>query len=133
MAFHYHPFFRRKISALFQDFVRHRNFAEVVQVAATAKSGEVFLVKLEVPSQIGGVFGEPLTMPFGVGITAFDAEAESAEHALRSFQLVSKFFELDKRLDAREEFFGKNGLAQEVVGSGFDAAHPIFALAEPGD
>ena len=72
-------------------------------------------------------------MALGVRVAAFDDQAESAENGVGGFQFVSEFFQAEQRLHAGDEFFGEDGLVEEVVGAGFDAAHFVAAVAESGD
>ena len=72
-------------------------------------------------------------MALGIGVAAFDNQAERAEDRVRGFQFVSELFQAEQRFHAGDEFFGEDGLVQEVVGAGFDAAHFVAAVAESGD
>ncbi len=58
---------------------------------------------------------------------------ERAEHGIGGLQFVGEFLEAQQRFHAGDEFFGENGLVEEIVGAGFDAAHSVAAVAESGD
>jgi hypothetical protein len=84
-------------------------------------------------SQIAGVFREALAMSFGVRISAFNAQPESAQNAFSGFQFVGKLFELKQGFDSGEQLLREYRLAQKIIRAGFDTADPVFALRQPGD
>src|SRR5258706_77585 len=133
MPLHDLPFFLREKFAFLQDRVRHHDFAQVVQHAAAAQRGDVVLIEPEVLAELGAHPGESLAMAFGVGIARLYAQGEDEEDRFHALQLVGEFLELEQRFDARKQLFRKDGLVEEVVGAGLDAAHAIFAVGEAGD
>src|SRR6266566_437894 len=132
MALHYDPFLGGEIRALFQYLVRDRNLAQIVQISATAQSDDLVFLELQMASEITGVFGQPLAVSFGVWITALDAETQRTQYALGGLKFVSEFFELQQRFHSGKQFFGKNGLAQKIVGARLDTADAVFPLSQAG-
>jgi hypothetical protein len=133
MEFHDHPFGGGEVAAFFQNLVGHGDFAEVVEIAAAFEGEDGIFVHAEVAAEIGGVDREAFAVAFGVGVAAFDDQAEGAEDGVGGFQFVGEFFQAEQRLHAGDEFFGQDGFVEEVVGAGFDAAHFVGAVAESGD
>jgi hypothetical protein len=76
---------------------------------------------------------KPLAVTFGIWIAAFHDQPERAKHRIGGFQFVGEFLETEQGLDAGNQFFGEDGLVQEVVGSSFNAANFIAAVAKPSD
>src|SRR2546428_1191230 len=104
-----------------------------MQVSATAQSSDFVFLEAQVPAKIAGIFRQPLTVSLGVGIAAFNAQAEGTQNALRSFQFVGEFFQFDQGLHASKELFGEDGLIQKIIGARLDSTYPVFSLAQPRD
>ena len=122
-----------KVAAFFQNFVGDGDLAEIVQISAALEGEDGIFVHAEVAAEIGGADAEALAVAFGIGVAAFDDEAERAQNGVGGFQFVGEFLQAEQGLHAGDEFFGEDWLVQEVVGSGFDAAHFVGAVAESGD
>src|SRR4051812_31723208 len=84
-------------------------------------------------SEVPGISRQPFAMPLGVRVTSLHAESQRLQDGFRVLQLISEFLDLEQRLHAREEFFGKKRLGQELVGSGFFSAYTVIAVAESSD
>ena len=133
MPLHDFPFGRGQVRSLFQNLIRHRNFPQVMQISAPPQRHDRFLVQSEMPAQGDRVQRQPFAVSFGIGIAAFDAEPERADHRLRRFQFVGKFLEGEQGLQAGEHFFRENGLVEKIVRAGFDSPELALPVAETGD
>ena len=102
MTLHYLPFFGSQVSALLQDLVRDGNLAQVMKIATAAQGDNFIFIQQKVTTEIAGIFRKAFAVAFGIRISALNAEAKRAQNAFGGFKLVSKFFQLDKRLDARK-------------------------------
>src|ERR1051326_1607264 len=117
MELHHFPFLGREPGAsLLKNLVGHGNFAEIVQVAAALKGDDGIFIHAEVAAKISGVNGETLAVTFSVRIASFDNQTESAQDGIGGLQFVGELFQAEQRFDAGDEFFGKNGLVEEIVG-----------------
>src|ERR1700677_1049603 len=96
MLLHDGPLLWCEIAAFFQDFIRHRDLSQVVQVAATPQRDDIFFVHAEEASELGGIAREPLTMAFGVWIAGFHAEPQRTQYGVDGFQFVGEFLQLEQ-------------------------------------
>src|SRR5215469_11669635 len=51
MLLHHSPFFRTEVRSLFENLIRHSNFPEIMQVAASSQRNDRLLVQAEVSTQ----------------------------------------------------------------------------------
>src|SRR5215813_5096565 len=133
MLLHDLPLVRRQIGALLQDVVRNGNFAEIVQIAATAQGDQRFVVQADVASQGNRTARKPLAVALGVGVASFHAAAEGTENRFCRLEFVGEFLQLEQRLHAGEKLGGEDRLVQEVVGPGLDAFDLVFPVAQTSD
>src|SRR5690348_18234819 len=133
MLLHDNPFFRSEVRTLFENFVRNRDFSQVMQISAAPQGHNTVFIQTKMMSKLAGMLRQAFAVAFGVGITAFDAEAQSTKHGFCSFQLVSKLFQFEEGFDTGEEFLGVNGLVQKVVGARFDSLQPVLPIAQSSD
>src|SRR5450631_2917351 len=73
------------------------------------------------------------SMAFGIGIAAFDDQAQGAENGVGGLQLVGEFLQTEQRFHAGDQFLSENRLVEEIVGASLDAVHFVAAIAESGD
>ena len=66
-------------------------------------------------------------------VARFDNAPERDEQRLGRLEFVGELLQLEKRTHAREEFFRIDGLAEEVVGAGFDSLEAVLAGGQAGD
>lgn len=103
MELHDFPLGGREIATLLENFIRDCNLAEIVEVSAALQGDERIFVHAEMAAEFDGVYGEPLAVALGVGITAFDNQSKSAENGVGGFELVGEFLQAQERLDAGDE------------------------------
>ena len=64
-----------------------------MQISAALEGKDGILIHAEMAAKIGGAHCQPLAMAFGIGIAAFDNQAQRAQHGIRGLQLVGKLFQ----------------------------------------
>ena len=102
-----------RLRSLFQDFVGHRNFAQIVQIAAAAQGHDGFLVQAEMASQVAGMTRQAFAVAFGVRIAALHAQAQRAQHRFRRLQFIGEFLELEQRLDPGKQLLREKSACAE--------------------
>ena len=122
-----------QIAAFFQDFVRHGDLAQVVQISATAQRHDGLGVQAEMAAQIAGMTGQAVTVAFGIRIATLHAQAQRAQYRFCRLQFVGEFFQLKQRLDASKKFLREDRLVQKIVGARFNSQHPVLAIGEACD
>ena len=66
-------------------------------------------------------------------VPGFDDEREAAKDSLRGVELVGVPLQADERGDPGLQLFAVEGLGDEIVGAGPQAANLVFAVVQPRD
>src|SRR5437868_1740794 len=95
MLLHDLPFWQRQIAALFENFVGHRDFSEVMKKSTSPQGYKRFLLQAQMSPQVRGMLSQALAVALSVRIAGLHATAQRAEHRLGRFQLVGELFQLE--------------------------------------
>ena len=123
-----------EVRSLFQDFVGHRNLAQIVQIPAAAQGHDRFLVKTEMAAQVAGIDAPGVRSGLRCrdrGSPHSSARVHNTDSAVSSSSVNS--LSLSSDLTRANSSSGKIGLLQKIVGTRFDSQHPVLTIGEAGN
>ena len=111
-----------------QDGIGDRDLAKIVQVAPAMQRLDVVVVETERRADAGGVAGEPLAVPFGIGVARLDGEREAENDLLGVLEIVGEAFDARERPQPGVQLDPVERLGHEVVGPRLDGAQAVGAV-----